>query len=125
MSNHPITVSLPLGQFSGDSHVPLIHVADGFGGITVLEAALVAGGAGTAIGGILVTAADISSTGGTPAINGTVGSFAGTVVTAVGGANLLTITNSYVAEDYWLGYDQASGTVPSGAYISLTYLHGK
>ena len=125
MSNHPISVSLPISSFSGASHVPLIHVADGFGGITILEAALVAGGAGTAIGGILVTAADISATGGTPTINGTVGSFAGTVVTVVGGANLLTITDSYVDEDYWLAYDQASGTVPAGTYISLTYLHGK
>ena len=124
MANYPISVNLALGQFSGAVHMPLLKVADGFGGITVLEAALSAPAAGTAINGILVTCAD-AATGGTPAINGTIGAFAGTVVTAAGAVNACTISSAYVAEDYWIGFDQASGTVPSGAYITLTYLHGK
>lgn len=123
MANYPISVNLALGQFSGAVHMPLLKVADGFGGITVLEASL-SGGAGTAITGILVTCAD-AATGGTPAINGTIGAFAGTVVTAAGAVNACTISSAYVAEDYWIGFDQASGTVPSGAYVTLTYLHGK
>jgi hypothetical protein len=113
-------LNLPLGNFSGNTELPLAHLPVGFGGITVLEAHLL-GGAGTAVGGQLVT----MSNQGTPAINGTIGAFAGTVVTAAGVVAPATLSDPYVAEGEWIGYDQTSGTVPAGSFITISYLMGK
>ena len=114
-------VSLDLGAFLGATHVPLAKLPAGGGGVTVLEAHLVGPSAGTVIGGLLVTLTDA----GTPAINGTVGSFAGTCVTAAGVAFAATVSTPFVDEDYWIGFDQTSGTVPAGTFISLSYIMGK
>lgn len=113
--------TLSLGAFNGATEVPLAKLPAEGGGITVLEAYLVGPSAGTVIGGKIVTMSDA----GTPAINGTVGTFAGTVVTAAGVVAALTISSAYVAGDYWLGFDQTSGTVPAGTFISLGYVVGK
>ena len=113
--------TLSLCSYNGDTHLPLVEVPNGYGGITVLEAHLVAPGVGTAIGGLLVTCTDD----GTPALNGTIGSFAGTVITAAGVPAALTISTAYVADDYWIGYDQTSGTVPAGTFIVMSYVMGK
>lgn len=113
-------LNLPLGAFSGATEIPLVQLPSGGGGATILSASLL-GGAGTAIGGKLVT----MSNQGTPAINGTIGAFAGTVVTAAGVPGALTISDGYVAEGEWIGYDQTSGTVPAGSHIALSYVMGK
>ena len=113
--------TLSLGSYNGSTHLPLVKVPNGYGGITVLESYLVAPGAGTAIGGLLVTLTDA----GTPAVNGTIGSFAGTVDTAAGVPSALTVSSAYVADDYWIGYDQTSGTVPAGTFIVMSYVMGK
>jgi len=113
--------SLSLSSYNGSTHLPLVKVPNGYGGITVLESYLVAPGAGTAIGGLLVTCTDA----GTPAVNGTIGSFAGTVTTAAGVPAALTISTAYVADDYWIGFDQTSGTVPAGTFIVMSYVMGK
>ena len=114
-------VPLPLGAYNGATHVPLAKLPANGGGITVLEAHLVGPAAGTVIGGLLVTLTDA----GTPAINGTIGAFAGTVVTAAGVPAALTVSTPYVGADYWIGFDQTSGTVPAGTFISLSYITGK
>jgi len=98
-----------------------VKVPNGYGGITVLEAHLVGPDGGTAIGGQLVTLTDV----GTPAVNGTIGSFAGTVATAAGVPSALTVSSAYVADDYWIGFDQTSGTVPAGTFIVMSYVTGK
>lgn len=113
--------TLSLGSYNGDTHLPLVKVPNGYGGITVLEAHLVGPDGGTAIGGQLVTLTDV----GTPAVNGTIGSFAGTVVTAAGVPSALTVSSAYVADDYWIGFDQTSGTVPAGTFIVMSYVTGK
>lgn len=113
--------TLSLGAFLGATEIPLIKLPSTLGGITVLSAHLVGPSAGTVIGGKLVTMTDA----GTPAINGTVGSFAGTAVTAAGVVHALTIASAYVAGGYWIGFDQTSGTVPAGTFISLSYTTGK
>jgi hypothetical protein len=114
-------LTLPLGAFNGATELPLAKMASGYGGVTVLEAQLLGPSAGTVIGGILVTMTNA----GTPAVNGTIGAFAGTVVTAAGIPGELTISDAYVADDEWIGFDQASGTVPAGTFISLSYIMGK
>lgn len=115
------TVVLHLGAFNGATHVPLAKIPAEGGGITVIEAHACGPAAGTAIGGILVKLTDA----GTPAISGTIGSFAGTIVTAAGVVFAATISTPYVDADTWIGFDQASGTVPAGTFISLSYVMGK
>lgn len=114
-------VSLPLGAFTGATELPLAYLPAAGGGVTVLSAHLHAPGAGTAIGGKLVVMSDA----GTPAIVGTIGAFAGTVVAAAGTVFAATVSTPYVPGARWIGYDQASGTLPAGAYISLAYVMGK
>lgn len=113
-------LTLPLPSFSGATEIPLVKMPSGFGGITVLEAHMV-GGAGTAVGGKLVTMADA----GTPAINGTIGAFAGTVVGVAGARHACTLSDAYVGPGEWIGYDQTSGTVSVNAAINISYLMGK
>lgn len=113
--------TLSLGAYNGSTEMPLAKLPSAGGGITVLSAHLVGPSAGTVIGGLLVTMSDA----GTPALNGTVGAFAGTVVTAAGVVAALTISNAFVAGGYWLGFDQTSGTVPAGTFITVSYVMGK
>ena len=111
-------VAIP-AVLTGATQVPLIHIPNGGGGITVLEADFI--NAGTAVGGLLLTMTDA----GTPAISGTIGSFAGTITESATIPAALTVTDGYVAAGEWIGYDQTSGTVPAGSFISLSYIVGK
>jgi hypothetical protein len=113
-----------VAAFSGATEVPLSHVPVSGGGITVLDAWLVGPSAGTAVTGQLVTFGTIA-TGGTVALNGTIGAFAGTVITGAGIGHQLVISDSWVAGNEWIGWDQASGTVPAGSYITLAYCMGR
>ena len=114
-------VNIPLGAFSGATEFPFVYLPDTGGGITVLSAHLGGTAAGTAIGGKLVTMSDA----GTPAINGTIGAFAGTVVTAAGVVFAATIATAYVGGGKWIGFDQTSGTIPAGSWLALSYVMGK
>jgi microcystin-dependent protein len=114
-------VSVDLGAYSGANARPLVKLPDGFGGITVHEAQVIGNAAGTAVGLELVTLTDA----GTPAVNGTVGSFAGTVVFAEGVPAACTISTAYVEKDLWLGVIQTSGTTPANTVLSLSYSMGK
>lgn len=124
MANSFHTMNLPLGSFNGATHIPLGFIDASFGGVTVTSAYLSAPGAGTAIGGLLVVC-DAVPTGGTPAISGTVGAFAGTIVTAAGVVHALTVTQGTVGAGKWLAFDQTSGTVPAGTFIQVAYVTGK
>lgn len=114
-------VTLPLGAFDGATELPLVYLPSGGGGITVLSAYLEGGGAGTVVGGELIT----MTAAGTPAIAGTIGAFAGTVTAAAGVPAALTIATAFVDDGQWIGYDQTSGTVLASAFISLAYVTGK
>ncbi len=114
-------VSAPLGAFNGATELPLVYIPAKGGGITILDAQLVGTAAGTVIGGQLVTMTDA----GTPAINGTIGAFAGTVVAAAGVPAELTIATAFVDDGQWIGFDQTSGTVAAGAFINIAYVTGK
>lgn len=114
-------VSAPLGAFNGATELPLVYIPAKGGGITILDAQLVGTAAGTVIGGQLVTMTDA----GTPAIAGTIGAFAGTVVAAAGVPAELTISTAFVDDGQWIGFDQTSGTVAAGAFINIAYVTGK
>jgi len=111
-------VTVPVA-LTGATEVPLFQVPSEGGGITVLQAALL-GTSGTAVGGKLVTMSDA----GTPAINGTVGAFAGTITASATIPAALTVSTPFVAGGYWIGYDQTSGTVAT-AFLELAYVQGK
>lgn len=113
--------TLHLGAFNGTTEVPLLYVPDDAGGITVLAAKLSGPSAGTAVTGILVQMSDQ----GTPAIDGTIGSFTTPAVTGAGIVLGCTISDAFVDGGKWIGFDQASGTVPAGTFISLAYVMGK
>lgn len=114
-------VTAHLGEYKGSTELPLVYVPAKGGGITILDAQLVGTAAGTVIGGLLVKMTDA----GTPAISGTIGAFAGTVVTAAGIPAELTIANAFVDDGNWIGFDQTSGTVPAGTFINIAYVTGK
>lgn len=114
-------VSAPLGAFNGATELPLVYIPAKGGGVTILDAQLVGTAAGTVIGGKLVTMTDA----GTPAISGTIGAFAGTVVAAAGVPAELTIATAFIDDGQWIGFDQTSGTVAAGAFINIAYVTGK
>lgn len=118
------SANLHVGAFNGATEVPLWRVPAFGGGVTILEAWMYSPGAGTAIGGQLVVMTSVA-TGGTPAISGTVGTFAGTIVTAAGVVHKLTVSTPFVDDTQFVGFDQTSGTVPAGTYIQLSYVEGK
>ncbi len=119
MDVHIVTVPIP--AFNGATEFPLIYVPAKGGGITILDARLVGAGAGTVVGGQLVT----MTSAGTPAIAGTVGAFAGTVIPATDAPAALTISSAFVDDGQWIGFDQTSGTVAAGAFINIAYVTGK
>lgn len=120
-------LTLPIGAFAGNVARPFAKLpTSGQGGITILEAHMMSPGgtpstAGTVIGGKLVTMTDV----GTPVANGTIGSFAGTIYPKGTVVSELTISDAYVAAGEWIGFDQTSGTVPPGAFVTLNYIMGK
>lgn len=115
--------SVDFGAYIGANARPLIHLPTEFGAITIVDAYVAGSGAGTAIGLKLVG----MSSAGTPAVNGTVGAFAGTVVYAEGVPAALTISSGVVDPDTspWIGVVQTSGTAPANAVLSIAYLMGK
>ena len=120
MSNNIGFINLPIGSYNGATEVALVKVPDGFGSLLVLEANLKGPAGGTVIGGLIVTMSDAT----VPVLAGTVGAFAGTVVTNSGTVFPCTISDATIDEDVWIGFDQTSGTVPAGTYITLSYLQG-
>lgn len=114
--------TLSLGALVGATELPLAKLPSMGGGITILEANLVGPSAGTSVGGLLVTMTNA----GTPVLNGTVATFTTPGITAAGVPIAAAINNSgYVGPDYWIGFDQTSGTVPAGTFITLSYIMGK
>lgn len=112
---HVVTAPVVL---TGATEIPLVHFETGGGGCTVLSADFI--NAGTSVAGLLVTMTDA----GTPAISGTIGAFGTTTASAVIPA-ALTISDAYVAAGEWIGFDQTSGTVPAGSFVSIAYVMGK
>lgn len=111
-------VTLPV-VLTGATQIPLMHLPAEGGGITVLGADFMA--VGTAVGAILVEMTNA----GTPAISGTIGSFAGTVTGSATIPAAMTVSDGYVDEGKWIGFDQTSGTVTAGAFVTLSYIMGK
>lgn len=121
MANEVKTLTVDLGNYTGNNARPLWKLDDGYGGVTILGATLIGSAAGTSVTGQLVTLSDQ----GTPAINGTIGAFAGTVVFAEGVTADCTISTAWVDDGRWIGYDQASGTAGAHTWLNVRYLSGR
>jgi hypothetical protein len=104
---------------TGATVIPLVHMPSGGGGITVLGAEMI--NAGTSVTGVLVTMTNA----GTPATNGTIGSFAGTIAASATIPAACTLSDAFVDAGEWIGFDQASGTVPAGSFVTMSYIMGK
>jgi hypothetical protein len=104
---------------TGATQIPIMHVPAAGGGITVLEAKFINGG--TAVGGLLVTMTNA----GTPAISGTVGAFTTPLADSATIPGAFTVSDGFVEAGEWIGYDQTSGTVPAGSFVSIAYVMGK
>ena len=118
------TVVLPVGAFTGATIQPKLFFEAEGGDITILDAQVVGAGDGTSVGLILVTASDV----GTPAVSGTIGAFAGTIVLAEGVVFECTVALPSVdvgTGGVWLAVDQASGTCPANTLLTVNYLRGK
>ena len=104
---------------TGATEIPLVKWPSGFGGVTIISAYMI--NAGTSVGGQLVT----MTAAGTPAINGTIGAFAGTITNSATVPAACTISDGYVSAGEWIGFDQTSGTIPAGSFLTVAYLLGK
>jgi hypothetical protein len=115
------SVSINMGAFTGATIHPLLYIPSTGGDITIVDAQVSGIAAGTSIGLILTTASDV----GTPAVSGTIGAFAGTVVYAEGVVFECTLSSPRVSTGQWIAVDQTSGTCPASTWISLSYLMGR
>lgn len=118
------TVAIPVGAFTGATLQPKLFFDAEGGDITILDAQVTGAAAGTSVGLILVTATDV----GTPAVSGTIATFAGTIVYAEGVVFEATVGTASVdvgTSGVWLAVDQASGTAPANTVLTVNYLRGK
>lgn len=118
------TVAIPVGAFTGATIQPKLFFDAEGGDVTILDAQIVGQAAGTSVGLILVTATDV----GTPAVSGTIATFAGTIVYAEGVVFEATVGTASVdvgTSGVWLAVDQTSGTCPANTVLSVNYLRGK
>jgi len=116
--------NLLVGNFIGAGPWPLGHLPKQAGGVTVMDVVLNANAAGTSIGLLLIAMTDVAD-GGTPALAGTIATFAGTIIPAAGVNFKATINNQYLATPCAIGVAQTSGTLPAGTMISVAYVMGK
>ena len=122
-SNFDVSIVVAPVVLTAGTEIPIIHLPSGGGDVTVLDAYMF--NAGTSVGPLLVTMTNA----GTPALSGTIGYFAaaadGTITASAVTPNALTISDAVVEEGEWIGFDQTSGTVPAGSFITVSYVMGK
>jgi len=115
-------VTCDFGSVNGAGPFPAVYLPAEGGAVSILDAYLIGSGAGTSIGAKLVSITDA----GTPATaNGTIGSFAGTVVYAANARAACTVSAPAVSGGNWIGVSQTSGTTPISARLVFSYVMGK
>lgn len=121
MANDVKIITVDIGDFTGSTLQPVIYLPAVGGGITIKDVQVVGDGAGTSVGLILTRATDV----GTPAVAGTLATFAGTIVYAQGVVFEATVGTAFVDDGQWLAVDQASGTAPGNTILNIAYVDGK
>jgi hypothetical protein len=112
-------VQIPV-VLTGATEIPLLKVPSVGGGITVQSAYMI--NAGTSVTPKLIT----MSSAGTPALSGTIGApAAGTITESATIPVNYVISDGWVDGGEWIGFDQASGTVPAGSFFTVAYVTGK
>jgi hypothetical protein len=121
------SVAINIGAATGAGPFPALYIPADGGAVTIINAKIGGNAAGTSITGQVITLGNVA-TGGTPAVSGTVGAFAGTIVYAAGVVHNATISTAAVSPGttgIWLGFSQASGTAPAATILNLSYVQGK
>ena len=122
MANDVHLVSVDFGTVNGAGPFPGVYLPAEGGAVSIIDAYLTGSGAGTSIGAAMVSITDA----GTPATtDGTIGSFAGTVVYAANARFACTVATPAVAGGKWIGLEQTSGTTPVNARLVFSYVMGK
>jgi len=112
-------VTLPVVLIAG-TEIPLLKVPTAGGGITVQSVYMI--NAGTSVTSKLIT----MSSAATPALSGTIAApAAGTITNSATVPVEFVITDGWVDGGEWIGFDQASGTVPAGSFFTVAYVTGK
>jgi len=114
-------VQIPV-VLTGATEIPLLKVPTVGGGITVQSVYMI--NAGTTVAPRFIT----MSSAGTPALSGTIASYStatGTITESATIPAAFVISDGWVDGGEWIGFDQASGTVPAGSYFSVAYVTGR
>ena len=112
-------VQIPV-VLTGATEIPLLKVPTTGGGITVQSVYMI--NAGTTVAPKLITMSDA----GTPALSGTIAApAAGTVTESATIPSNFVISDGWVDGGEWIGFDQTSGTVPAGSFLSVAYVTGR
>ena len=112
------SVTIPVGAV-GTANRSLMHVPSGYGGITLLNAWLIGGAAGTIVSQLVNMGT---------ALGTAVSSVVGTLTDGTLTANVrkpMSITTAYQAENTWLGLNGITGTTDAAAQVVLEYKFGK
>jgi hypothetical protein len=114
-------VQIPV-VLTGATEIPLLKVPTTGGGITVQSVYMI--NAGTTVAPRVITMTNV----GTPALSGTIASYstaAGTITESATIPAAFVISDGWVDGGEWIGFDQASGTVPAGSFLSVAYVTGR
>ena len=114
-------VQIPV-VLTGATEIPLLRVPTAGGGIAVQSVYMI--NAGTTVAPRIITMTNV----GTPALSGTIASYStatGTITESATIPAAFVISDGWVDGGEWIGFDQASGTVPAGSFLSLAYVTGK
>ena len=114
-------VQIPV-VLTGATEIPLLRVPTAGGGITVQSVYMI--NAGTTVAQRIITMTNV----GTPALSGTIASYStatGTITESATIPAAFVISDGWVDGGEWIGFDQASGTVPAGSFFSVAYVTGK
>lgn len=114
-------VQIPV-VLTGETEIPLLKVPTTGGGITVQSVYMI--NAGTTVAPRVITMTNV----GTPALSGTIASYstaAGTITESATIPAAFVISDGWVDGGEWIGFDQASGTVPAGSFLSVAYVTGR
>ena len=118
---HNVVVTLPIG---GSVVTPVFKNPTDNGKISIIEAYIIPGGAGT-MTATLVTVATGGCTTASAVVDATLGTFGSAAnVSADGSAATCTIATPEVDENHWVAVSSAAGTLGANSRCYISYVKG-
>jgi hypothetical protein len=119
MQNHPQIVTVPIGAQGGTVNRPLFRVPTGYGGITLTNVWIRAGGASTSVMQLQNLGTALGTT-----VSSVIGTLNGTLVANVQQA--FSITTAYQTEGTWLGLGTGvGGSLDAATELVIEFVYGK